>query len=108
MESGAQPGNNNAKAGTEYRQALRKAMAHDSGTASKALQKVAKMCLDAALEGQQWAIKEIADRFDGKPAQSVIVGEDQENPFSGYAGLGGLYPGKPDPTKDGGSEGQSE
>ena len=108
MESGAQPGNDNAKRGFEYRLALRKAMAREHGTTSEGLEKVAKKLVEAAENGEQWAIKEIADRFDGKSSQSIVLSEDPENPIGKYAGLGGLYPGKPDPTEDGGSEGESE
>jgi hypothetical protein len=37
------------------------------------LRQIARKCIDVALEGQSWAVKEIWDRLDGKPAQSVTT-----------------------------------
>ena len=79
--SGAPEGNINATKGMEYRQALRRAMAHRSGTTSKALEELAEKCIEAAMDGEQWAIKEIADRFDGKPAQSLTLSGDPDSPY---------------------------
>ncbi len=41
---------------------------------SKVLRKIAKSLLSLASEGDVSAIKEVADRLDGKSAQSVQVG----------------------------------
>ncbi len=89
-ERGGQPGNTNGARGAEYRQALRRVMARRSGTVSEALIEIATKCIEAAMNGEQWAIKEIADRFDGKPAQSLTVSGDQENPIYG-SGLAEIY-----------------
>ena len=35
------------------------------------LRQIARKCIDLALVGQSWAVKEIWDRLDGKPAQTV-------------------------------------
>lgn len=65
-------GNSNAKKGKEWFDALRK-QAVQRGS----LEKIAKVVLDKAEHGEAWAIAEVANRFDGKPAQSVAVtGED--------------------------------
>jgi hypothetical protein len=37
------------------------------------LRQIARKCIDRALEDQSWAIKEIWDRLDGKPAQSATT-----------------------------------
>lgn len=37
----------------------------------KRIRMAAEKYLDAAAEGEQWAIKEMFDRSDGKPAQAV-------------------------------------
>lgn len=76
MDSGAQPGNQNAAKGKEFRQALRRVMARRSGTTSAALEKVAESLMDAADAKEQWALREIMDRFDGKPAQTHGGDED--------------------------------
>lgn len=78
METGAQPGNKNAAKGKEFRQALKRVLARRSSTVSAGLETIAEKLLDAAENNEAWAIKEIADRFDGKPAQS-IVGDDEHD-----------------------------
>lgn len=81
MESGAQPGNQNAAKGKEFRQALKRVMARRSGNVSAGLEKVAETLLDAADAKEQWALREIMDRIDGKPAQA-IVGDDEHDAIS--------------------------
>jgi hypothetical protein len=79
VESGAQPGNQNAAKGKEFRQALKRVLARRYNTVSAGLEKVAEVLLDAAEAKEAWAAKEIMDRFDGKPAQA-IVGDDEYDP----------------------------
>jgi molecular chaperone GrpE (heat shock protein) len=70
---GAKVGNANRSNGVKFALALRNALADDAGSATDGLKKVAKQLVKAANNGEAWAIKEIADRFDGKPAQAVSV-----------------------------------
>jgi hypothetical protein len=49
---------------------------------SKRLRSAAEKLLDLASVGEPWAIKEIADRLDGRPAQAVTVAGDAENPIN--------------------------
>lgn len=81
MEVGAQPGNQNAAKGKEFRQALKRVLARRYKTVSEGLEKVAEILLDAAEAKEAWAAKEIADRFDGKPAQAIIGGDDDDPPI---------------------------
>lgn len=71
--------------------AIDKAIAQDDG---ERLRRAAEHLLDAAAEGKPWALKEIADRLDGRPANSVEM--------SGSIGIGlvGLLGsiGKPSPA----------
>lgn len=53
-----------------FRDALRMEIAA-AGPDFKALRLIARRLLDKAIAGEDAAIKEIADRMDGKPAQSV-------------------------------------
>jgi HPt (histidine-containing phosphotransfer) domain-containing protein len=53
--------------------ALNRAIAQDD---SKRLRDAAERLLDIAAAGEAWAIKELADRLDGKPHQSTSL----ENP----------------------------
>lgn len=69
-------GNSNAKKGKEWFDALRKECVQRG-----ALAKIAKILVDKAEAGEPWAIAEVANRFDGKPAQSVTVAGDPDNPL---------------------------
>lgn len=63
---GGQPGNRNPAKGKEWFDALRK-----QAVQRKTLDKVAKIVCEKAEAGEAWAIAEIGNRFDGKPAQAV-------------------------------------
>lgn len=66
----APKGNSNAKKGKEWFDALRKECVQ-----RKALEEIAKVLVDKALAGEAWAIQEVANRFDGKPAQAITGDE---------------------------------
>lgn len=72
----APAGNSNAKKGKEWFDALRKECVQRG-----ALAKIAKVLVDKAEAGEAWAIAEVANRFDGKPAQSVELTGDPDNPL---------------------------
>ena len=60
--------------------AVRKAIAADDG---HKLRMAADKLLQLASEGEAWAVKELADRLDGKPAQAVsITGTPDEPPVA--------------------------
>ena len=70
--AGAPVGNSNATKGSEWRQAIKRALAHRSGkTYREGLDQVARKFVEAAAMGDPWAMKEIGDRMDGKPKQSM-------------------------------------
>jgi hypothetical protein len=73
-ERGGQIGNNNAGKNKPFWRAIDKAIAQDNG---ERLRKAAERLLDLAAQGEQWAVKELGDRLDGKPAQA-ITGADGE------------------------------
>jgi hypothetical protein len=35
-----------------------------------------------AMAGDSWAVQQVADRLDGKPAQAVIGGDEDDNPIN--------------------------
>lgn len=80
-ESGGQPGNQNARKAKLFEGALKRALARAAGTVDEGLAKVADALVRAGVAGEQWAVKEIGDRLDGKPAQSVALSGDEENPL---------------------------
>lgn len=69
-------GNKNAAKGKAWFDALRKECVQRG-----ALADIAKVVVDKALEGEQWAIAEIGNRLDGKPAQSLTVSGDPDAPL---------------------------
>lgn len=80
---GAPYGNNNATKNKPWRDAIDRALiARDKSRADgkKALDVLAEELLKAAENGEGWALKELGDRIEGKPAQSVTVGGDEDNP----------------------------
>ena len=79
---GAPLGNENGKRGREWRDALRNAMAHRAdGDYRKTLLKIAANVVDQALSGDKDAIREIAERTDGK-ATVVLAGDDERPPVA--------------------------
>lgn len=76
---GGQLGNNNPARGKLWNDALRKAITQEDG---KRLRRAAEQLLDKAAEGEAWAIKELADRLDGKAFQQIELSGDPENPLS--------------------------
>ena len=72
--AGAPTGNQNAAKGAEWRSAIKRALSRKSGENwRKGLDKVADEYVQAASNGDPWAIKDMADRLDGKPAQSIDI-----------------------------------
>lgn len=75
-------GNQNAVKGREWTAALRRAMAHKAnGDYRETLLKIAESVVEKAMDGDREAWREIAEREDGKSAQSVTVGGDEDNPI---------------------------
>jgi hypothetical protein len=67
-------GNKFAANGTEWKQALRRAMAHKAdGDYRKTLDQIAAKVVDQALDGDRECWQEIACREDGKPALNANV-----------------------------------
>jgi hypothetical protein len=67
-KGGAQPGNQNAKKGKLFYDALRIALVQED---RKSLRKITDKLVKAAEEGDAWAVKEIMDRMDGKPVNTT-------------------------------------
>lgn len=74
-------GNNNNVKNKPWADALRRAMVRFDNGKENALNLIADQTVKLAVNGEQWAIKEIADRLDGKAAQSVTVSGDEDNPL---------------------------
>lgn len=78
--SGAQPGNQNAARGKRVREAILRALARKAGTVDGGLDKAADKLIEFAIDkGEDWALTEMFNRIDGKPA-TIIVGDDEQAP----------------------------
>jgi hypothetical protein len=72
--------NSGRKQEKPFRDALRIELAA-AGEDSKALRKIARALIEKAGEGDMQAIKELADRVDGKVPQGLIGGDEDDNPL---------------------------
>jgi len=80
--SGAPKGNQNARRAKELRNALNYALNNFENSAIKkdqALRALGNKLVEMGLDGNLAAIKEIADRIDGKPAQTTIIEDDNRD-----------------------------
>lgn len=76
-KGGGQIGNQNAKKGRLFFEQLRKELVQEDAIR---LRKIAKKLVEAAEDGEPWAVKEIMDRVDGKAIQATeISGADGED-----------------------------
>lgn len=70
-------GNSNAKEGKLWKHAIKRALARKmNGTVEHGLDRAADQFVAAVFSGEQWAIKELGDRIDGRPAQTIIGDDD--------------------------------
>jgi hypothetical protein len=75
-KGGAPIGNQNGKKGKLFYNQLRVALVQED---SRKLRTIAQKLVDAAEQGEPWAIKEVIDRVDGKAVQATeISGVDGE------------------------------
>ena len=67
-KGGAPLGNQNGKKGKLFYDALRVALVQED---RKKLRKITEKLIEAAENGDAWAVKEIMDRMDGKPVNTT-------------------------------------
>lgn len=91
-ERGGQLGNHNAARGTDWREAIRYALAKkgrdeegDDPAYIKGLRLCAGKFVKAACKGDLQALKELGDRMDGKAAQSIELGGPDGGPIPAVA-----------------------
>jgi hypothetical protein len=79
---GAPEGNDNARKGKLFYDQLRRVLVQND---QLKLRQVSEKLVDAAIEGEPWAVKEIIDRMDGKPvAVQEIQGPDGTQLKAGF------------------------
>ena len=69
-KGGAPIGNQNSKKGKLFYNQLRVALVQED---SRKLRMIAQKLVDAAEQGEPWAIKEVIDRVDGKAVQATEI-----------------------------------
>lgn len=75
---GAPVGNQNAKKAKRWADAVNRALARvaEGQGVEAGLDKCADQLVAAAVKGEQWALRELGDRVDGKPAQTIAGDPD--------------------------------
>jgi hypothetical protein len=74
---GGQPGNQNARKAKLWTDAVKRAISRKAaGDLNGGLDKLADKLVDAAEKGEQWAVIELGNRLDGKPAQAICGDDD--------------------------------
>ena len=92
-------GNQNAKQAKIWQQALKRALARRANsTVDRGLDDLADKVLDIAFAGESWAIQEVGNRMDGKPANETELTATFEGKVSGVAPCYGLQPSPDSPT----------
>lgn len=69
----------------EFTTALRLAINEEAeidGVKTKKLRVIADRLVKEAMAGESWAIQQVADRLDGKPAQAVVGGDEDDPAIS--------------------------
>ena len=79
--AGAPIGNKNACRGKVWSDALHRAITQDQG---KRVRLAAEKLLDEASKGQQWDIRELADRLDGRPRPETSIDAQLASGNSGF------------------------
>jgi hypothetical protein len=80
--AGAPEGNQNRAKQYRIQRTLLKILEERGGSdAVVGLEKACRALLDKAEDGDVQAFREVADRIDGKPAQALTVGNEDDKPF---------------------------
>jgi phage terminase large subunit-like protein len=80
--AGAPVGNQNARKAKIWTDAVKRAISRRAnGDLSGGLDTLADKLVIAAESGEQWAMLELGNRLDGKPAQAIVGGDEDDNPI---------------------------
>lgn len=54
----------------------------ESSKDPKGIRKIVCKVIDLAEEGERWAVEFVRDTTDGRPAQAIVGGDDDDNPIN--------------------------
>jgi hypothetical protein len=82
--AGAPVGNQNAARAKVWRAAIMRALERRKPADERvqAIDELADQLINLVALGDLGALKEFGDRLDGKPAQAIIGGDDDDNPIT--------------------------
>ncbi len=81
--AGAPEGNTNAQKYKIWADAIKRAISRRAeGNLNHGLDTLADKFVVSCLAGEQWALKELGDRLDGKPAQAHVGGGAEDAPIT--------------------------
>ena len=81
MSAGAPKGNNNAAKAKVWTAAIERALeARSKLEGKKLMDEAAQALVDKAIDGDVSALRELGDRLEGKPGQSMTLSGDENNP----------------------------
>lgn len=80
-KKGGQPGNRNAANAKVWKAAVMRALDKTGTDRKKAIDALAAALVEKGLTGDVAALKEIGDRVDGKSAQAINLGGQEDNPI---------------------------
>jgi hypothetical protein len=78
---GAPIGNQNAANAKVWKAAVMRALEETGADRKKAIDSLAAALIEKGLSGDVSALKEIGDRVDGKPGQSMVLQGDENHPL---------------------------
>lgn len=69
----------------QFRDAVRKAVMERGADGKQKLEKIAVGLVDAAVECASWAVVEVANRLDGRPAQDITIEQNITHELAGVS-----------------------
>lgn len=78
----ANPGGRPKRAKLTYEALMVEIKSREKGDDPRGLRKMVAKVVDLAEGGERWAVEFVRDTIDGKPAQAIVGGDDDDNPIS--------------------------
>jgi hypothetical protein len=76
------PGGRPKRAKLTYDAMLVELKSRESSKDPKGIRKIVQTVVDLAEGGEKWAVEFVRDTTDGKPAQAIVGGDEDDSPIS--------------------------